>query len=101
LTKDAVDRGAQISSLIEARRDDCDPGHVGRQRRWKRNRGHIERARRMLFERPHQGTQQRLPENTSPVRVREKLLIPLQERQAIGHFVQSVSNLFLKLVIHD
>jgi hypothetical protein len=55
----------------------------------------------MLFERPHQGTQQRLPENTSPVRVREKLLIPLQERQAIGHFVQSVSNLFLKLVIHD
>lgn len=100
LTKDAVDRGAQISGLIEARRDDRDPGHVARQRGWRRNRGHIERARRMLFERPHRGTQQRFPENTSPMRVREKLLIPLEERQAIGHFVQSVSNLLLKFVIH-
>jgi hypothetical protein len=55
----------------------------------------------MLFERPHRGTQQRPSENASPMRVRQKFLIPFQERQAIRHFVQFIQNLFPKLVIHS
>jgi hypothetical protein len=84
--------------VIVARRDHDDARRIGWRRRGRWKVAEVERARRMLLERPHRRTQPEAADGRSPSGARDELLISLEQRDAILQITQSLQNPLLEFV---